>query len=159
MTEHKLFAALRQLHKVDWKQKVEGNKPSELTLMITLAHHGNRTPGQQGLKVSEISRFLGITPPTVTQLINSLEAKEMVRREADPADRRVVRVVLTDRGRELTEKARQHRDYMLKKLVDFLGEEDSNRLAELLIKVHGFIKDNPPPRLEDLPMNGDEKDD
>ncbi|AIQ65981.1 hypothetical protein PSTEL_25565 [Paenibacillus stellifer] len=159
MTGHKLFAALHQFHKADWKQRLDGNKPSEMTLMISLAHHVDHSENVQGLKVSELSRFLGLTPPTVTQLINSLEAKGMVRREPDPSDRRVVRVALTERGIRVTDKARKHRDYVLGKLVEFLGEEDSDRLADLLIKVKEFISQNPPPRLEDLPMNGDDEDD
>jgi DNA-binding transcriptional ArsR family regulator len=41
---------------------------------------------------------LNVTSPTVTQHINSLEAQELVERHADPADRRVVRIRLSDKG-------------------------------------------------------------
>lgn len=108
------------------------------------------------MKVSEISRFLGITPPTVTQLINSLEAKQMVVRQADASDRRVVRIKLTERGKIITRRARDHMDASLNKLVEYLGEDESNQLADLLLKVHRFIEDNPPPNLDRLQMNGDE---
>ncbi|UQZ33941.1 MarR family transcriptional regulator [Paenibacillus sp. PK3_47] len=125
-----------------------------MTLLICLAKHAHSS--EEGLKVSEISRRLQITPPTVTQLINSLEAKDMVVRQADPSDRRVVRVKLTEQGVAITRKAKAHMDASLNKLVDYLGEEDSSRLAELLLKVHTFIEDNPPPNLDRLQKNGDD---
>lgn len=152
---HKLYVAMKQLHKAQWQKGVEGHKPSEMTLMIIIAKWTDSA--EEGLKVSEISRLLGFTPPTITQLINSLETKGMVERHADPSDRRVVRVKLTERGKELTRKAKKHRDARLDALVQYLGEQESTQLAELLLKVHAFNEDNPPPNLDMLQMNGDEK--
>lgn len=152
---HKLMHALSNLHKAQWQHVVEGNKPSEMTLMLCIGQHKyfkNEAP-----KVSEISRQLGLTPPTVTQLINSLEAKQMVERQADPTDRRVVRVILSEQGIAATRKAKAHMDAGLNKLIDYLGEEESNQLADLLLKVHAFVQENPPPDLDRLQMNGDEK--
>lgn len=74
--------------------------------------------------MSEISRFLGLTPPTVTQLINSLEAKQMVERQADASDRRVVRIKLTEQGKIITRKARDHMDATLQKMVAYLGRKN-----------------------------------
>lgn len=136
---------------------MEGHKPSEMTLLITIARRSRE--GDEGLKVSEISRFMGLTPPTVTQLINSLEAKQMVERLPDANDRRVVRIKLTEQGGIITRRAKEHMNAALNRLVDYLGEDESNQLAELLLKVHRFIEDNPPPNLDRLQMNGDEKHD
>ncbi|OMF91831.1 hypothetical protein BK146_20335 [Paenibacillus sp. FSL R7-0333] len=154
---HKLFSALRKLRKGHWHHSVEGHKPSEMTLLICIARASHAS--DLGLKVSEISRFLGLTPPTVTQLINSLEAKQMVERQADPSDRRVVRIKLTEQGKIITRRARDHMDATLNRMVEYLGEEESNQLAELLLKVYAFMEDNPPPNLDRLQMNGDEKHD
>ncbi|MEK3772474.1 MarR family transcriptional regulator [Paenibacillus sp. FSL R5-0887] len=126
-----------------------------MTLMICIEKWNHSD--EEGLKVSEISRLLGFTPPTITQLINSLEAKQMVERRADPSDRRVVRVKLTESGKELTRKAEHYRDVMLDKLVQHLGEKDTKQLTELLLKVHEYVEDNPPPDWDRLQMNGDEK--
>ncbi|WP_340397508.1 MarR family transcriptional regulator [Paenibacillus sp. FSL E2-0202] len=152
---HGLFAAMKRLHKAQWQKGVEGHKPSEMTLMICIEKWNHSD--EEGLKVSEISRLLGFTPPTITQLINSLEAKQMVERRADPSDRRVVRVKLTESGKELTRKAEHYRDVMLDKLVQHLGEKDTKQLTELLLKVHEYVEDNPPPDWDRLQMNGDEK--
>lgn len=146
---------MRRLHKTQWNKGVEGHKPSEMTLMICMERWNSSDEG--GLKVSEISRLLGFSPPTITQLINSLEAKGMVERHADPADRRVVRVKLTESGKELTRKAEQYRDAALDELVQYLGEQEAKQLTELLVKVHAFIKEHPLPHWDRLQMNGDEK--
>lgn len=151
---HRLLAALKTLRRAHWQQSVEGHKPSEMTLLICIA---KRSQSTEGIKVSELSRFMGLTPPTVTQLINSLEAKDMVERQADPTDRRVVRIKLTEQGEIVTRKAKGHMDDMLGRLVEYLGEEESNQLADLLLKVHAFAGENPPPDLNRLQMNGDEK--
>lgn len=152
---HELSAAMKRLHRAQWQKGIDGHKPSEMTLMICI-EKWNHADGE-GLKVSEISRHLGFSPPTITQLINSLEAKQMVERHADPSDRRVVRVKLTKRGKELTRKAERLRDAMLEKLVQYLGVEESKQFTGLLLKVHDFVRDNPPPDLDRLQMNGDEK--
>lgn len=128
-----------------------------MTLLVCIARAASSA--KQGLKVSEISRYLGLTPPTVTQLINSLEAKELVERQPDPSDRRVVRIRLTKQGKIITRKGRDHMNATLNRLVEYLGEEESDQLAELLLKVYTFMEDNPPPNLDRLQMNGDEKHD
>lgn len=155
ITANKLYTALRQLHKTQWKQSIEGNKPSEMTLMLCIAKRTEQ--GKEGLKVSEISRFLSLTPPTVTQHINSLEGKGMVERTSDPTDRRVVRVRLTDKGMALTERAKAYMDSVFAELIQYLGEEESEQLAELILKVKQFIQEHPPLELDRLEMNGDEK--
>ncbi|MGN7762180.1 MarR family winged helix-turn-helix transcriptional regulator [Paenibacillus sp. 22594] len=126
-----------------------------MTLLISIAKRSHE--GAVGLKVSEISRFMGLTPPTVTQLINSLEAKHMVERMPDATDRRVVRIKLTEQGELITRRAKDHMNQTLNHLVEYLGEDESNQLAELLMKVRRFVEDNPPPNLDRLQMNGDEK--
>lgn len=126
-----------------------------MTLLVCIAR--SAPSAEQGLKVSEISRYLGLTPPTVTQLINSLEAKELVERQPDPSDRRVVRIRLTKQGKIITRKGRDYMNATLNRMVEYLGEEESDQLAELLLKVYTFMEDNPPPNLDRLQMNGDEK--
>ena len=81
----------------------------------------------------------------------------MVERQADVSDRRVVRIKLTEQGKIITRKARDHMETTLKRMVEYLGEEESDHLAELLLKVHAYMEDNPPPNLDRLQMNGDEK--
>ena len=60
---------------------------------------------KEGVTISEISQSLRVTSPTVTQLINSLEASGLVKRSIDPADRRSIRVTLTAEGEKIVKEA------------------------------------------------------
>ena len=57
---------------------------------------GSSTP----LTLGELAQKLACVRSNVTQLVDRLEADGLVRREADPADRRSIRAVVTDTGRD-----------------------------------------------------------
>ena len=52
------------------------------------------------LTLGEVAQRLACVRSNVTQLVDRLEADGLVRREADPADRRSIRAVITDAGRD-----------------------------------------------------------
>jgi DNA-binding MarR family transcriptional regulator len=60
--------------------------------------HVSRTPG---LLQKELAQSLEVDPMTVARLVDRLEARALVERQADPTDRRVWRLHLTDAGRAL----------------------------------------------------------
>jgi DNA-binding MarR family transcriptional regulator len=55
--------------------------------------------GPQG--VASLAEAVAVTPPTASRLVDRLIRKDLVRRRTDQHDRRQVRIVLTDAGREL----------------------------------------------------------
>ncbi|WP_314241440.1 MarR family winged helix-turn-helix transcriptional regulator [Streptomyces kutzneri] len=67
----------------------------------------------------------------VTGIVDRLEARELVRREPDPADRRVKNVVATDAGREVIRRVREEMQAMHGAL-DTLDEAESTTLYALL---------------------------
>jgi DNA-binding MarR family transcriptional regulator len=54
-----------------------------------------------GMTVSELAKRLGIESPTATRTLARMENTDLFRREAVPTDRRQVRIVLTEQGRDL----------------------------------------------------------
>jgi DNA-binding MarR family transcriptional regulator len=54
-------------------------------------------------RITELARFVGLTQPGITTVVNSLEQRGFTRREPDPDDGRAVRVRLTESGRALIE--------------------------------------------------------
>src|SRR5947208_13614357 len=56
---------------------------------------------EDGQTPGEIARQLGLATPTVTRAATRMEAAGLLRREPHPGDRRLVRLVLTERGRSL----------------------------------------------------------
>ncbi|MFG2976546.1 MarR family winged helix-turn-helix transcriptional regulator [Streptomyces sp. NPDC048331] len=67
----------------------------------------------------------------VTGIVDRLEARELVRREANPTDRRVKNVVATDAGREVIRRVREEMQAMHGAL-DTLDEAESATLYALL---------------------------
>jgi DNA-binding MarR family transcriptional regulator len=57
--------------------------------------------GEDGLKASEVADRAWSSPGTLTSVVNTLVRDGFVERRADPADRRVVRLYLTDQGRDV----------------------------------------------------------
>jgi DNA-binding MarR family transcriptional regulator len=55
-----------------------------------------------GLTIGAISLKRGVDAPTVTGIVNRLEQSKLVERRHDKEDRRVVKVYLTDEGRDIT---------------------------------------------------------
>ncbi|MER7821457.1 MULTISPECIES: MarR family winged helix-turn-helix transcriptional regulator [unclassified Streptomyces] len=67
----------------------------------------------------------------VTGIVDRLEARELVRREPNPADRRVKNVVATDAGRDVIRRVREEMQAMHGAL-DTLDEAESATLYALL---------------------------
>src|SRR4029077_21206150 len=65
----------------------------------------------------------GVTQPAMTQLIARLQDAGLVRREADPADGRVVQVRLTDQGRDTLARRRAVRAERLAVILDRISRE------------------------------------
>ena len=61
---------------------------------------------EDGLTLSELGKRCGLESSTVTPLVDELERHHIAQRARAPEDRRVVRVYLTDYGRELEPRLR-----------------------------------------------------
>jgi DNA-binding MarR family transcriptional regulator len=91
------------------------------------------------MMISEISGKLNVTSPTVTQHINSLEVQELVIRHADPNDRRIVRIQLSDKGKKYIQLINEARLHIFVGLVKHLGEKESLLFAEMMRKASDYM--------------------
>jgi len=55
--------------------------------------------GEGALSQRELAGRIGLTPATLTPVLDTLEQEGRIHRERDAADRRIVRVSITDEGR------------------------------------------------------------
>ena len=137
-TAQKLLKAFMQFRKTGWHdRKIAGYNPSEFKVLAAIYQGPNDEKAD--MKVSEISQKLHVTPPTVTQIINTLEKDGLVERTVDPNDRRAVKINLTPNGETAVIQARKAFFESFSGLIDHLGEEDSEKLAELLTKVIDYF--------------------
>lgn len=128
-----------QFHRSELHQNFTGCKPSEVGVLFAIRHgvQGNGRP----IKVSEISKHMHVTSPTITQLLNSLEANGLVERHTDPTDRRAVGIALTEHGEQLAQKAENILFETFQDLSEYLGDQQSNQLADLLIKAFQYFNE------------------
>ena len=66
---------------------------SHVQVLVMLDHRGS-------LSITEISQSFGIAKPNITPLVDRLIEEGLVMRERNSADRRVVNVVICEKGRE-----------------------------------------------------------
>lgn len=67
-------------------------------ITLSQCHALGELAAREGLTPSELAARLGIDPSAVTRIADALERNGLARREGDPSDRRVVRLVLTPEG-------------------------------------------------------------
>ncbi len=88
--------------------------------------------GVEDETVTGLAQTCLLQQPTMTKLLDRMVRDGVVARRSDPRDRRVVRIQLTGRGREMLERlvplARRHEAAVLARLP----EEDAARIKSLL---------------------------
>lgn len=140
LTERKLMISFAQFRRTKWNiTPIQGLKPSEVMLIFCI-RRGVQSEST-GMKVSEISNYLNVTSPTITQLIKGLEEQGLVEREMDQEDRRVVRIKLTEKGEDVAKRAGDVFKSTFHGLVEYLGEAKSIELADLLTKATAYFND------------------
>jgi DNA-binding MarR family transcriptional regulator len=99
-----------------------GLTPARLSVLSVLVFGGPRTLGE--LAVAE-----QVSAPTMTRLVAGLARDQLLRREPDPHDRRIVRVAATARAARLMQRGRQARVRDLTALLETLSPADLAVLA------------------------------
>jgi DNA-binding MarR family transcriptional regulator len=100
-----------------------GLTPSQMSVLSTVHSHGPMTLG-------ELAECEQVAPPTITRVVAKLERAGYLERMADPADRRVARVQLTEDARRLVAAARQAKaDWVLGRLGRLTEAQQRRLLA------------------------------
>ena len=91
-------------------------------------------------KMSDIAKRLSVTVGTLTTNMNSLENKGYIIRERSKTDKRVVHVVLTDKGRKAFYHHRDFHKNMIKAIVKDLDEEEMKVMIKCLMNLGEFFQ-------------------
>jgi DNA-binding MarR family transcriptional regulator len=137
---HELIRSLRQLRQLPWNNRnpIENCTPSETMTLFCIRRATADNP--EGVKASELGSMLNVASPTITQSVNLLVAKGLLQRNADPSDRRAVRITLTEEGERLTGLAHEAMQTRMQALVSHLGSDRAHLLVELLDEVRDFFQ-------------------
>jgi len=128
-------ATIHLLRGIREEDERTGIGPARLSALSVLVFAGP-------MRLTELARFEQVKPPTMTKVITGLEAVGLVRRRADPADARAVRLEATARGTKLLQEGRRRRVDRLAAALRALTADEVNVLAEaatIIERVSGKI--------------------
>lgn len=99
--------------------------PAQWRALRVLRRHGV-------MRLSELSEWLHIAPRSTTEVVDALEARGLVRRLADPGDRRATLVEVTEPGAEIIEAIRGASASEAERVFGRLSPADRADLARIL---------------------------
>jgi DNA-binding MarR family transcriptional regulator len=106
--------------------------PLHCEILKLLAEEGS-------LPVFEIGKRLVLAKAHMTQLVDKLVEKEMVVREPDRTDRRVIRITLSETGRQGLDRLHNTISGALEEAVSSLSENDLSELSTSLEKIRNIL--------------------
>ena len=94
----------------------------QFRVLIYLSRH-------EGASISDVAEHMGLTLPSISKMVDGLVTRELVTREMDPGDRRRMKLVPTDLGREKMQSAY---NATLSRLSERLGMLSSSERASIV---------------------------
>lgn len=110
-----------------------GLSAARLSALSVLVLGGSRT-------VTELANAEQVTAPTMTRLLQGLEADGYVKRRRQVADGRVVRVTATAKGRRALETGRRERVRRLERVVGELSSPDAATVARAIERLEAALE-------------------
>jgi DNA-binding MarR family transcriptional regulator len=96
----------------------------------------------EGLSFVELSRKLLVTSGNLTGIIDRLERDSLVSREPDSSDRRVVRIRLTSKGKDLISRLIPEHVKQIETVFTRISNKDLRQLRGLLGKLRTVLPDS-----------------
>jgi len=90
--------------------------------------------------MGELSKSIGVATPRMTILVDELENEGLAVREPDTNDRRVIKVRLTPKGKDLLQEFNRQRRKETGTLLRRISESDRNELLDSLAKAAQVLK-------------------
>ena len=87
---------------------------------------------EQAVEPRDLARLCAITRPTVSSVLNTLERDGLVARRRQSSDRRVVTVVITEKGRQRVRQAFEHQHAREQQWLEEIDREAIDGLVTLL---------------------------
>lgn len=104
---------------------------SQFKIMLALYH------SDQSICQSDIEAKFNMTNPTVTGLVQKLEAKGLLTRVVKEEDRRVKQLVLTQQALDRKEEMLSIERYLEEMMTKNLNDDEKEQLCKLLTKLMG----------------------
>jgi DNA-binding MarR family transcriptional regulator len=102
--------------------------PTRFTLMLLIREN-------PGIRAVDLARTLGVARSGMVKLVEGLEQRGLISREADPKDRRNQTLVLTQQGQRTLNKQENAVEHHEAKVTAGLSESEREQLLALLWRV------------------------
>ena len=135
---HDIFMMVRRRDAFIVAQKNSQFSDTELRMLseiLAAKHKGER------LISTELANILGVTRSAISQIVNRLEARGVVKRVADDVDRKIAYIVMTEHAEKRYEEVRKELYAFTGKCVERFGEEKFEQVCALLDEFITIVED------------------
>ncbi len=87
---------------------------------------------RKGITMKELANMLMVTAPTATSFVNRLVRDDLVTRQADPKNRKLVRLHLSKKGAKLMQAKIRQRQKLIRGVIAILPAKDQRELVRIL---------------------------
>lgn len=91
-------------------------------------------------KMKDLAKELGVTLSNVTGIVDRLIKSGYVKRQDDPKDRRIVRIMLTKKGEEISKNIYQQKQHCINKIFSKLSQNDRQTIIKIMEKLVNEIR-------------------
>ena len=106
-----------------------------------------RLARQPGMTQNEMAGLCEVEPITVGRLVDRLEARGLLERRLDPADRRIRRLHLLPAAEPILQAIQRYKDELLRDTTEGLDEATMEIVTEALLKMKARLIQEPAPKV------------
>jgi DNA-binding MarR family transcriptional regulator len=121
--------AIHLLRLVRVQDARSGIGPAQLSALSVIVFGGPAS-------LNDLARAEQVRPPTMSRIVDGLEAAGLARRRANPKDRRAVMIDATERGTAILRQGRKRRVAFLARHLDRLSAAELTEIERALAAIH-----------------------
>lgn len=103
----------------------EGLTPTQASVLGLITARGP-------LGLTELAQLEGLNPTMLSRVVGKLTTLDLIQRDPDPADLRVIQVEATDAGRQIHERVKLLRTEVIAQCLDQLPEKSAQIIIDAL---------------------------
>jgi DNA-binding MarR family transcriptional regulator len=131
-----IFRLSRMLRRRPEPQGEEQHPPRSVMRILRLLEK-NET-----MRSGDVAKALDIRAGSVTTTLSKMEESNLIYRERDSSDSRIVNLSLTEKGQETLMKSRRYFEKRRKQINEVLTEEERNQFIAVGEKLIAFLGDD-----------------
>jgi len=94
------------------------------------------------MKHSELARWTNTKKHNITTLIERMKQQRLVTTERSQKDKRIINIIITDKGRKLYEQTNNEANRLVKRLMTGMDESTALEFEKLLNVIKGNLENN-----------------